>query len=70
MFTTNLVEIAIVAFCLLTIITLELLSLHKSSSQILAKQPTLIRWSFYTSAVALLFLLRNANITTFIYIQF
>jgi len=70
MFTTNVWEMGIVAVCLICALAIEVFSWQKNSAQRFARLPLLLRWSIYSTGIFLLFFLRQAQITTFFYIQF
>lgn len=70
MFTTNKLEMGIAFFCLILIVTMEIAPSKAAIAQFINKQPSLLRFSIYTVVLLMIVLLRNVQITQFIYVQF
>jgi D-alanyl-lipoteichoic acid acyltransferase DltB (MBOAT superfamily) len=70
MFTTNMFEMSVVLFGVTFMIVLEILPNKKIIAQKLTTLPIALRFAFYTAVAVMIILLRNVQITQFIYVQF
>jgi D-alanyl-lipoteichoic acid acyltransferase DltB (MBOAT superfamily) len=70
LFKTNVMEMAVVGFCLITIVSLELVTSRYPLGRIIRRQHFVVRWLTYSLVMASILLLRQSAITKFIYVQF
>jgi alginate O-acetyltransferase complex protein AlgI len=70
LFKTNVMEMAVVGFCLITIVSIELVTSRYSLGRIIRQQHFVVRWLAYSLVMVSILLLRQSAITKFIYVQF
>lgn len=70
LFHTNIVEMVIAGFAVLSILISEIIAARIGLSNAVSRQPKLIRWSVYMLLLVSILTLRNSTVVQFIYVQF